>query len=241
MPQTQVLSMRRLVSEAAPRQTQRARRNALTPRATKVALGLLALTGLLALLGGWRWVVASRESGREIGQVVPDFALFDVRTRYLHRICDHDGRVVVIAFTGARSPSDGVNLPRLTALATANEMRRIDFIAINSNASESLDEVADNARRLRVTFPVLKDPQNRVADLLGARNLYEVLVIDEGRRLRYRGRIDDQLDLDLKGEKASRSYLADALDAVVARRPVPPLATVGTGQAIERVRRNAGR
>jgi peroxiredoxin len=234
MPQTQVLITRRLDRGAGEGRTASRQHKALAPRTAKAALYVTALTAVVGLLAGVRCLVASRAIGSQIGQVLPDFGLVDVRTCHLHRLSDHEGRVVVIIFTGARSALDDANLPRLSALSAASELRRIDFIAINSDASESIEEVAEHARRLRVTFPVLKDPANRVADLLGARNLYEVLVIDDRRRVRYRGAIEGQIEPATSGGRAPRHYLALALDAVLAGRPVSPERTAVMGEAIER-------
>ena len=69
----------------------------------------------------------------------------------------------------------------LNALAKKFESRGVDLLAINSNASESAEDVAEHARLAKIQFPVLKDPENRVADLLLAERTCEALVIDRAR------------------------------------------------------------
>ena len=74
------------------------------------------------------------------------------------------------------------------------------------------DEVAAHARQFGVEFPVLKDPGNKVADLLLRNRLAKRLVVDGKAVLRYRGAIDDQYDLGKRKDKATHSYLVDAID-----------------------------
>ena len=73
-----------------------------------------------------------------------------------------------------------------------------------------------------IRFPVLKDPENRVADLLLAERTCEALVIDGSGRLRYRGAIDDQYALGSRRDEPAQNYLAQAIEAVLAGKPVSP-------------------
>jgi hypothetical protein len=172
---------------------------------------------------------------RKPGQVVADFAIPDVRTGQLHSLSQHRGRVVAIVFTGTACPVGELYMPRLSAYSTAFEMRDVDFLAINSNASDSIEDVAEHARRARVTFPVLKDLENRVADRLLAERTCEALVIDGRGRLRYRGAIDDQYGLGTRRDNPEHSYLVEAIESVLAGREVSPEMTPVVGCPIERV------
>jgi len=143
--------------------------------------------------------------------------------------------VVAIVFTGTNCPIGELYMPRLSNMARFLEMRNVDFLAINSNASESNEDVAEHARQSRVTFPVLKDPDNRVADQLLAERTCEALVIDGRGKLRYRGAIDDQYGLGTRRDSPGRSYLVDAIESVLAGREVSPATTHVVGCPIERV------
>jgi peroxiredoxin len=188
----------------------------------------------------WIFAAADAKLKRMPGQIVPDFALLDVRTDQLHRLSDHQAQIVVVIFCGTRWPMAQTYLPRLAAYSAAGEMRRVDFVAINSNASESIAQTVEQARNLRVTFPMLKDPGNRVADLLAAERLGEALVIDRHGRLRYRGAIDDQFSTNPARDKPARNYLLDAIDAVLAGRAVSPELTAVNGEPIERAKMEDG-
>jgi len=152
-------------------------------RATILALAL-ALTAALVAIPAWKFVAAGTKLNRAPGQVVPDFALLDVRTGQLHRLSDHEAQVIVIVFCGTHWPMAQTYMPRLAAYSAAGEMRRVDFVAINSNARESIEETVKHARALRVTFPTLKDSENRFADLLATDRLGEALVIERDGQLR---------------------------------------------------------
>jgi len=198
-------------------------------------LGWLLLVGLCA--GGSLWTLGQPKGAldRGPGQVVADFEIRDVRTGQLDRLSQHRGRVVAIVFTGTSCPVGALYMPRLSDLSRFFELRDVDFLAINSNASDSIEDVAEHARRSRVTFPVLKDPENRVADRLLAERTCEALVIDGRGRLRYRGAIDDQYGLGTRRDSPGHTYLVDAIEAVLAGREVSPATTEVAGCPIERV------
>jgi hypothetical protein len=165
---------------------------------------------------------------------VDDFELVDVRTGQPNRLSEHTGELVVIVFTGTSCPVGELYLPRLNALANDYDRRGVNFVAVNSNDSESAADVADHAWRSRIGFPVLKDIDNRVADQLLAERTCEALVIDRRRRLRYRGAIDDQYGLGSRRDAPVHHYLADAIDAVLAGKTVSPALTQVVGCPIER-------
>ena len=136
------------------------------PRINPVVIPLLALLALMAGVLFWHFCPRHTTLARKPGQFVPDFQLIDVRTRQPNRLSDHRGNVVVVVFVGTNCPVGDLYMPRLVELAGLYETQAVDFLAINSNESESIDEIAEHGRRSGVTFPILKDPENRVADRL---------------------------------------------------------------------------
>jgi peroxiredoxin/mono/diheme cytochrome c family protein len=143
----------------------------------------------------------------------------------------------VLFFTGNDCPVANKYLPRLVELEKTYGARGIVFLAINSNASESLEEVAAHAREHGITFHVLKDSRNVVADLARAERTSQVVVLDGRATVRYRGAIDDQLGQGVAKPAPSQNYLTDALDAILAKRAVEVASTTPVGCPIERVDR----
>ena len=201
-----------------------------------VGLGLVAA-------GGFRWadrVAGPGEPGaamrRGIGQPIPDLPLRDAATGRATSIHALRGRAAtVLVFTGVDCPVGDLYMSRLAGLAGAYRERGVAFLAVNSNARESAARAAEHAREYGVAFPVLKDAENVVADALMAERTCEALVLDGAGRLRYRGAIDDQYGRGTRRAGPSRTYLADALEALLAGRAVALAATPVVGCPIDRV------
>jgi peroxiredoxin/mono/diheme cytochrome c family protein len=174
---------------------------------------------------------------RNVGQRMPDFTLKSTSGEAvrLYGYARQRKKAVVLVFTGASCPVSDIYTPRLIELAKGYEPRGVVFLAINANSQESAEDVARHAKELGVTFPVLKDPKNLVADLALAEKTPEVVVLDGRATIRYRGAIDDQYIVGKRRPKAEKNYLIDALDAILDSKPVPVAATEVAGCPIERV------
>jgi peroxiredoxin/mono/diheme cytochrome c family protein len=197
-----------------------------------VAMGLV-----LGMMIGLEALASDEPSiGRGVGQRVDNFTLRDVASGELVSLYSFRGkRAGVLVFTGTDCPVSNLYLPRLVELARAYEEKGVVVLAINANAHESEAEVAEHARANGLDFPVLKDPGNVVADQLKAERTCEALVLDGKARLRYRGAIDDQYGLGTRKDGPSQSYVAEALDAVLAGREVATTSTPVVGCPIDRV------
>jgi hypothetical protein len=197
----------------------------------------LSLVGSLAAGLAWKIGHGASAVAKEPGQKVAEFAIRDVRTGQLHHRSDHDGRLIAIVFIETACPTGDLYLPRLNSLAKKYESRDVDFLAINSNASETPPAVAEYARRRKIVFPVLKDADNRVADSMAVEQNCEAILIDRRGRIRYRGAIDDQLTPGSNRDQPVEKYLAQAIEAVLADKTVSPETTQVAGSPIDRVKR----
>ncbi len=173
-----------------------------------------------------------------IGKTMPNFTLSKADGGDPISLYGFAGRPgAVLVFTGTECPVGNLYLPRLIELAKTYEPKGIVFLAINSNASETAEEVARHAKEHGVAFPVLKDSKNVVADLAQAERTCEVVVLDSRAAIRYRGAIDDQYGVGTRKPAPTKNYLAEALDAVLAHKPVEIASTPVAGCPIERVER----
>jgi peroxiredoxin len=169
-----------------------------------------------------------------IGVRVADFTLGDYRGRQ-HRFSDlSDRRLVVVVFLGADCPLAKLYGPRLAELAKEYENRGVAFLGIDANQQESLGDLARYAREHHIAFPLLKDVGNVVADRFGARRTPEAFVLDQERVIRYRGGIDGQYGVGVRKPAESRRDLVEALEELLAGKPVSRPVTAAVGCLISR-------
>src|SRR5262252_893624 len=155
-----------------------------------------------------------------VGTAVGNLSFKDIR--YLPRSLDDfpDAKAFVLVFTNTTCPLAQRYLPALGRLESEYRPRGAQFLAVNASEEDSITAVAAQAVRHGMEFPFVKDFDSACAKALGVKRTPEAVVLDRGRRLRYRGRIDDQYRLGGARPAPSRHDLKEALDAVLAGREV---------------------
>lgn len=171
----------------------------------------------------------------ETSSFVENFTLSDFQGKEFS-LSDFGDRVVVLVFLGTECPLAKLYAPRLNALAEEYRSRGVQFLGIDSNSQDSLAEIAQYVRLHRVSFPMLKDTGNVIADRLAAERTPEVFVLDAARRVRYRGRIDDQYGIGVFRNAATKQELLDALEDLLAGRVVRQARTTPVGCIIGRAK-----
>ena len=175
-----------------------------------------------------------------------DFALSDSHGT-THRLSDlSDSSIVVVVFVGVDCPLVRLYAPRLAELAAEYAPRGVAYLAVDSNRQDSPAALSEFADKFRLGFPLLHDPAQTVADQFGAERTPEVFVLDAQRRIRYRGRVDDQYGFDRGDGKTppinyqrpapERHDLREALDEILAGGAVSVPRTEAPGCLIGRVR-----
>src|SRR5262245_24274144 len=150
-------------------------------------------------------------SAAAIGKTVPDFTLKDLNGQS-YSLKNFRGRITVVAFISTQCPiSNGYN-ERMRSIAEDYNKEKVAFLGINSNFNESPAEIKAHAGKNNLTFPILKDEGNKVADTFGALRTPEIVVIDTEGALRYHGRIDNSRDL----RRVNRQDLREALNELLA-------------------------
>ena len=143
---------------------------------------------------------------------------------------------VVLFFTGDECPNSNRSIPRLVGLAREYGPKGFSFHGVNSNAGEFTEAVAQHAGTYGISFPVWKDPNNFLADLLGVERTCEVVVLDVNGVVRYHGALDDQWGRGVGKPAPRRHFLVEALESLLAGRRVEVAATKVIGCPIERVK-----
>jgi peroxiredoxin/mono/diheme cytochrome c family protein len=198
----------------------------------KRTIALLVLTGLLGLLA------APLFSGEKAApdKPVADFSLPDPRADGKKvSLADLKQKFVVVVFVGTECPVNNSYMPRLVELHKEFADKGVAFLAVNANSQDTPERVAKHARQHELPFPVLKDAGNQVADLFGAKRTPEAFVLDAERRVRYRGRIDDQYGVGFNRPKPTRRDLAEALGELLAGKPVTTPLTEPAGCPVGRL------
>jgi len=167
-----------------------------------------------------------------IGSAAPAFELKTVDGKpFLLADAERANSYVVLMFIATQCPySNGYN-DRMRDMAAAYAKKGIQFVGINSNNTESVEETAAHAKQHGFGFPVLKDPGNKVADLYDARRTPEIFVIGRDGKLLYHGRIDDNSN---DASKVTSPDLKNALDALLAGQAVAKAETKAFGCTIKR-------
>ena len=197
----------------------------------KKLLSLASLAALVVLLAAPLGAVAA---DLKIGAPAPDFTLpnaIDGKAVALKDLIAKN-KAVAVLFVATKCPVSNAYNTRMAALGKEYAAKGIALVGINSNKSEPAAEVKAHAEKHGFTFAVLKDEGNRIADAYGASHTPEVFVVDPKGDLLYHGRIDENQD-DPKGVKSPD--LRNALDAVLAGKPVPVAQTKAFGCSIKRV------
>lgn len=144
---------------------------------------------------------------------------------------------VVVAFLGTECPLAKLYAARLQSMQTELAEDGVRILGVMSNRHDSLLDISAFAQREKLTFPIVKDAGARLADELGAERTPEVFVFDSGRRLRYRGRIDDQYGIGYVRDEPRRRDLQTALDELIAGSPVSIASTDAVGCIIGRTKK----
>jgi len=188
-----------------------------------IVAAILTLTPLLVAASPG--VVQAAPTPVAVGAVVPkDVTLTDIYGK-THSLADYRGKVVFIHFWSIVCPYEKLAEPKCIGIQQAYADKGVVQIAINANQGELKGDggapyanLRDHVEKAGVTFLVTVDPGNKVTDVLGGQSTPHCFVIDRDGVLRYSGALDN----DPRGTKGASavSYVRDALDSVLAGKPV---------------------
>lgn len=179
-------------------------------------------------------ILAATSSGAGLGSAVTDFQLKDYLGKTYSWSDFEQSEVVVLAFMGTECPLAKLYAGRLQELAENYALKRVAIVAVNSNIQDSVTEVAAWARRHGITFPVLKDPAQSLANQTGAERTPQVFLLDKNRIIRYQGRIDDQYVVGIVRDAPTRADLQIAIDELLAGKKITVAETEPLGCLIGR-------
>src|SRR5438552_13725603 len=141
-------------------------------------------------------------------------------------------RAAVLFFTTTDCPVSNSYVPEMNRIRADYAGRNIAFYAVQTDTTIPETEVRKHAAEFGFTFPVLLDPKQSLVRLAGATATPEAAVLSREGKVLYLGRIDNRVaDFDKRRPAPTESDLRDALDAVLAGKPVthPTTNVIGCG------------
>ncbi len=179
-----------------------------------------------------------------IGAAAPDFLLKDIDGKMRNLKSFAAAEILVVLFTCNHCPTAQAYEDRIISFVNDYKSKNVKLIAISPNSdksvrfdemgytdlSDSYAEMVIRAKDKKYNFSYLYDGATQVTSrLYGAIATPHVFVFDKSRKLKYQGRIDD--DEHIGREKVHN--LRDAVDAILANKPVDPATTKVFGCSVK--------
>ncbi len=166
-----------------------------------------------------------------------DFALRDTQGG-VHTAAEwRSAKAILLYFITTDCPVGNSYVPELNRIRAEYASRGVLVMGVQSDTTIPDADVAKYAKDYRYTFPLLLDPRQVLVKLADATVTPQAAVFSPAGVLLYRGRVDNRVaDFGKNRPEATVHDLRDALDAVLAGKPVAHQFTKSIGCAINRVK-----
>ena len=182
---------------------------------------------IFTLLFAWALALAvyAQQPGYQVGQTVANYTLISEGGAPVSLTDFTSGKAVVVVFVNKNCPNSRLYEKRLSSLAAAYANKGVTFMFINPTISLELGgtqakALADKVSAEPANLPLLPDPEQKVSLQFGATKTPEAFLLQNQNNtfiLKYKGAIDDNPQLETS---VRQTYLQNALDAVLANKPV---------------------
>jgi peroxiredoxin len=201
----------------------------MTKRSISVVLAVFFVVSA-AVVGSGRVINNEIPSPPAIGATIDDFSLPDAdgTDRALKAVKGKNGTVLL--FISVQCPVSNAYNERMEKLAQDYKAKGINVIGINSNVTEDVGSMKSHAAEKHLTFVILKDAGNKVADKLGATRTPEAYLLDANNKLVYHGRIDNSQN----AAQIESNDLRTAIDSLLAGKPIEKAEAKAFGCTIKR-------
>jgi peroxiredoxin len=162
---------------------------------------------------------------------IDDFSLTDYNGNK-HSLSDYnDSKAIVVIFVATECPVSNDYNSRMENLFKKYNQKEIAFLGINSNKAESVEMIKEHANENGLTFTILKDEKNIIADKFEASFTPEVYILNSDFNILYHGRIDNAR----KESEVVTKDLENALNEILAGKEVTKKVTKAFGCSIKRI------
>lgn len=156
----------------------------------------------------------------KIGSEGGNLTFKDIRclTRSLSDLGEAKGYALV--FLNTTCPVSQRYLPRLEELHKKYAAQGIQLIGVYNSQDESPRDIAANGLEHNLSFTIVWDDEQKCTQALGIERVPQAVLLDGARRVVYSGRIDDQYRTTGVQPNVGRSDLAEAIDELLAGKPI---------------------
>ena len=187
----------------------------------------------LAVLLPLESIAETKPADDKSASSVSDFALIDHQGAFRHlyyHAKDPQTRAIVLFVQGNGCPLVRKRVPELKRLRDAYATNGVVFWMINANPQDGRADVVKEAAEFGIDLPILLDETQLAAKALKIIRTGEAIVIEPNTwRIRYRGAIDDRLGYETQKPEVKHQYLKDALDSLLAGKPIKTEVTSAPG------------
>jgi len=168
---------------------------------------------------------AGAEAKADLGKPAPEFALKDVYGKEF-KLSDFKERVIVLEWINKGCPvSKGAHEKKVMQDTYKKYAGKgVVWLAIDTTVGTKPEDNRVYAAEMSLAYPILHDVEGKVGRAYGAKTTPHMFVIDKAGKLAYTGAIDDR-------EKTN--YVAAALDALLAGKPVAKAKTEPYGCSVK--------
>jgi hypothetical protein len=173
-------------------------------------------------------LVAALDNRTNDGDSLP--ALVDIHGIQQQPFDDKASKAIVLVFTMQDCPIANSYVPTLNKLVDEYRPRGVRLLLVHVDPLLTSNDARKHAEEYQVKAPVVIDRQHAWVKRVGATRSPEAFVFSPVGELLYSGRIDDRYaGLGKRRTHVSAHDLKDALDAILAGRPVMKSKTEAVG------------
>jgi peroxiredoxin len=207
----------------------------------KWILPVVAVVSMVAFMGceppnaGTKDSAAGQSSGGvKVGQPAPAFTLEDQNGKKVS-LSDYAGKVVVLEWFNKDCPfvAKHYKTGHMNGLATKYAANGVVWLAINSSDAITNDLNKAAAAEWKIDRPILNDANGTAGNAYGAVTTPAMYIINTDGKVVYEGAIDNRADTETESLSVAKNYVVQALDEVLAGKPVSEPFTKSYGCGIK--------
>lgn len=195
---------------------------------------------LITSILGLAALITASPAAPQPGQPAPDFTLTDSDGR-THKLSDFSGKVVVLEWLNHGCPFvkkhyDSGNMQALQKKYTGEGVVWLSVVSSAPGKQGHMSPADTNKTKSEkgsAATAILIDEDGKVGKLYNAKVTPELFIVGKDGNLLYAGAIDDKKSTDPADIAGSKNFVAQALDEVLAGKPVSQPSSTAYGCSVK--------